>query len=296
MAERSGFVALVGWTNVGKSTLLNHLVGTKLAAVADVPQTTRNRITGVRSFEGRGQLVFVDTPGFHRPRYRMNHTMIDLARRTLGSVDVVLQVIDAERGLGSGDAELAELLRRSDVPRMAALNKIDRVAPKSRLLPMLQTVVEQWGASEAVPISAKTGEGCDVLVDRLFAAMPEGEAPFPDDFLTDQPERALAAEWIREKLLHHTRQELPHATAVAIDRWLERADGLVEVHATVLVERESQKAIVIGREGSMIRTVGTEARRDLERLLDTRVYLDLRVAVQRDWRNDPGTLRDLGLG
>ncbi len=292
---RAGLVALVGWTNVGKSTLLNRLLGQKVAAVADVPQTTRNRITGVVTLPGRGQLVFVDTPGFHRPRYRMNREMVRVARETLRGVDLVAQLIDATCGPGPGDREIAALLERSGVPRVALLNKIDRVQPKTRLLPMMQSIVAEWSFPEVIPVSALTGDGCDRLVDRLLELMPESAPLFPDDYLTDQPERSLAAEWIREKLLHHTRQELPHATAVVVERWQE-GEQLVEIDAVVLVEPESQKAIVIGREGRMLRTVGSEARRDLERLLDTQVMLKLWVTVRRDWRNDRRTLRELGLG
>lgn len=294
-ALRCGLVALLGWTNVGKSTLLNRLVGEKLAAVADAPQTTRNRITGVLTLSGRGQLVFVDTPGFHKPRYRMNRTMVELARDTLATVDLVLQLIDAARGPGPGDAQTAALLHKAAAPSMAVLNKVDLVEPKTKLLPMIESLVEGWGFPEAFPISALTGEGCGDLLDRVLELLPVGEPMFPEDYLTDQPERTLAAEWIREKLVHHTRQELPHATAVVIDRWAERDDGLVEIEATILVERDTQKAIVIGKKGSLLKSVGSDARKDLERLLGTRVFLRLWVKVRRDWRNDDRILRQLGL-
>jgi GTP-binding protein Era len=291
----SGFVALVGWTNVGKSTLLNRLVGEKVAAVSAVAQTTRNRITGVLTLGERGQIVFVDTPGFHRPKYRMNRAMVEMARDTLGGVDLVVQVVDGARGLGKGDEETARLLERSGARRLVALNKIDRVQTKSALLPIMETVVEEWGFLEAVPVSALTGEGCDAFVDRLLQHLPEGAAGFPEDYLTDQPERVIAAEYVREKLLHHTRQEVPHALAVVVEDWIEDDSGTVRVHAVILVERDSHKGIVIGKGGEMLKRVGTEARLDLERLLDTRVVLKLWVKVRRDWRNDERTLRDLGL-
>jgi GTP-binding protein Era len=293
---KSGHVAIAGWTNVGKSTLLNRLVGEKIAAVADVPQTTRHRITAVLSLPGRGQIVFVDTPGFHHPRERMNRAMIAAAREALTSVDVILFVVDAERGLGRGDAEVARVLARSGVPALGVLNKIDRVQPKSRLIPLMTTVVDRWGAGEAIPVSAATGDGCDILVDRILAHLPEGEPQFPDDFLTDQPQRALAAEWVREKLLHRMREEIPHAAAVVVDRWVERADGLVEIEATIFVERDSQKGIVIGRGGGLLKEVGIEARADLEDMLGQRVFLSLRVEVRPDWRNDPRVLGELGIG
>lgn len=291
---RSGFVAIVGWTNVGKSTLLNRFVGEKIAAVADVPQTTRNRITAVLTLPDRGQVVFLDTPGFHQPRYRLNRAMVEIARDAVRGVDLVLQIIDAARGPGQGDRGTAELLAGAGVPRVAALNKIDRVAPKSLLLPMLQKVSEEWGFSEVVPISALTGEGCDALLDCLIGLLPESPPPFPDDYLTDQPERVLAAEFIREKLLHHTRQELPHATAVVVERWSEEG-SLVRVDATILVERDSQKGIVIGKGGALLKTAGTEARIELEKLLGAKVALQLWVKVRRDWRNDDRTLREIGI-
>jgi GTP-binding protein Era len=291
---RSGFTAILGWTNVGKSTLINRLIGEKVAAVADVPQTTRNRITGVLTLQGKGQVVFVDTPGFHRPRYKMNRAMVDLARDAVRGVDLVLQIIDAERGPGQGDRETADLLAGAGIRRIAALNKIDRIRRKSVLLPMLRTVVDDWGFPEAIPISARTGEGCDTLLDRLLELLPESPPPFPEDFLTDQPERVLAAEFVREKLLHHTREELPHATAVVVENWLED-EGLIRIDAVILVERDSQKGIVIGKGGSLLKTVGTEARLELERLLGSRVALQLWVKVRRDWRNDDRTLREIGL-
>ncbi|MDX1389027.1 MAG: GTPase Era, partial [Acidobacteriota bacterium] len=294
-ASRSGFVALAGWTNVGKSTLLNRVVGEKIAAVADVPQTTRNRISGVLTVAERGQAVFVDTPGFHRPKFRMNRNMVDLARESLGGVDLIVLVIDAAHGLGPGDEEAATIVKRSGRPHLVALNKIDRLRSKTVLLPMIEQVAEKWGLTEVMPISAQTGEGCTELVDRVFESLPEGAPLYPEDTLTDQPERALAAEWIREKLVRRTREEVPHATAVSVERWLERDDGVVEIEAAVIVERESQKGIVIGRGGRVLKEVGTEAREELERLLNARVFLRLWVKVRSEWRNDDKMLRELGL-
>jgi len=296
LSGKAGHVALVGWTNVGKSTLLNRLVGEKIAAVADVPQTTRHRITGVLSLPGRGQIVFVDTPGFHHARERINRAMVGAAREALTSVEVIVLVVDAEKGIGRGDAEVARLIGATGVPAIAVLNKIDKVQPKSKLLDLMKTAVDQWGLAEAIPVSATTGSGCDLVIERLLHHLPEGEAQFPEDFLTDQPVRALAAEWVREKILHRMRQEIPHAAAVVVDRWVERADGLVEIEATIFVERDSQKGIVIGKAGGVLKEVGTEARADIEHLLERRVYLALRVEVRPDWRNDPRVLGELGIG
>ncbi len=293
---RSGFVALVGWTNVGKSTLLNRLVGSKLAAVADVAQTTRLRVHGALTIPGRGQVVFVDTPGLHKPRHKMNRNMVDSIRRSLGEVDVAVLVIDAAAGVGAGDRQAVQLVRATCERRVAVLNKVDIVRPKTRLLPLIETLSAEQTFAEIVPLSAKTGEGCDRLIDALLSLLPPGPPLFPEDYLTDQPERALAAEWIREKLLHETRQELPHATAVIVDRWNEREDGLVEIEASVLVERESQRKIVIGSGGELLKRVGTAARRELEQLLDRRVYLSLWVRVREHWRDNERILRSLGLG
>ena len=297
MSGRAGFVALFGWTNVGKSTLLNRLLGEKIAAVADVPQTTRTRILGALPLGDnaeRGQIVFVDTPGMHEPKHAMNRAMVDTAHRALEGIDLALLLVDAAHGPGEGDRRSAQVLERAGVARLGVLNKIDRVRPKTKLLPMLDEV-KTWGIEEWIPVSALTGEGCDLLVEEVSKRLPEGPTPFPPDFLTDQPERALAAEWIREKILHHTRQEIPHASAVSVDSWKEREDGLLEVEATILVEREGQKGIVIGKGGALLKQIGTEARADLERFFQAKVMLRLWVKVREEWRDDRGALRELGI-
>jgi GTP-binding protein Era len=292
---RSGFVAIAGWTNVGKSTLLNRLVGDKVAAVAPVAQTTRHRITGARHLPGRAQIVFVDTPGFHQPRTRMNRAMVEAARAALRDVDLVLLVVDAAEGAGRGDEAAAEAVAATRTRAALVLNKIDLVPKKERLLPMIAHAAERWGMGDVFPVSAATGEGCDRLLDGIVAMLPEGEPLFPDDFLTDQTERVLAAEWVREKLLERTRQELPHASAVVIESWHERDDGLVEIAATILVDRDSQKKIVVGAGGARIKDIGTAARLEIERTLGRRVHLALWVKTRSDWREDPRTLRTLGL-
>ena len=292
---RAGFAALFGWTNVGKSTLLNHLVGEKIAAVADVPQTTRNRIVGVRTFPGRAQVAFVDTPGFHRPKHRMNRAMVELARRSVAGVDIILFLVDAARGLGQGDREAAAALRNVEAVRLAVLNKVDLVTPKTLLLPMMHTLVAEWEMAEALPVSALSGDGCDLLLKRVLELLPDGPFPFPADTLTDQPERNLVAEWIREKILRRTRQELPHATAVVVERWDESRADLTSIEASIFVERESQKGIVIGKAGDLLKHVGSEAREEIERLLGRRVFLSLRVKVRPNWRDDERVLREIGL-
>ena len=292
---RAGTVTLVGWTNVGKSTLLNRLVGHKIAAVADVAQTTRNRITGVRNVARQGQIVFVDTPGQHHPRHKMNRQMVRQAQQSVHGVDLVLLMVDAQRGIGPGDRDAAELLRNADVNRMMVLNKIDQVRPKSKLLPLMQSAVAEWAFREVLPVSALTGDGCDLLLQRVLAQLPEGPPLYPDDYLTDQSERKLAAEHIREKLLELVSHELPHATAVLTEAWRIRPDGLVEIEATIFVDRESQKQIVIGRGGQLLKQVGTEARRELEVFLKRRVFVRLWVKVRKNWRDDERALRELGL-
>jgi GTP-binding protein Era len=291
---KAGFVALVGRPNAGKSTLLNRLVGQKVAIVSDKPQTTRTRILGVRTSE-RGQIVFIDTPGVHRPLHRLNVRMVDVAVQSISQADVVCAVADATEAVGGGDQYLATLLARGTAPTVLALNKIDQVS-KPALLPL----IEQWSRlarfEDLVPVSALTGENEQALVEALFRHLPEGEALYPDDYLTDQPERAYVAEIVREKVLRHTRDELPFTSAVLVDRFEEAgARGLLRLFCTILVERESQKPIVIGRGGAMIKRIGTEAREELERFFGASVYLDLRVKARAGWREDPRMLDEIGI-
>jgi len=291
---KAGFVALVGRPNAGKSTLLNRLVGQKVAIVSDKPQTTRTRILGVRTSE-RGQIVFIDTPGIHRPLHRLNVRMVDVAVQSISQADVVCAVADATEAVGGGDQYLATLLARGTAPTVLALNKIDRVS-KPALLPL----IEQWSRlarfEDLVPVSALTGENEQALVEALFRHLPEGEALYPDDYLTDQPERAYVAEIVREKVLRHTRDELPFTSAVLVDRFEEAGTrGLLRLFCTILVERESQKPIVIGRGGAMIKRIGTEAREELERFFGAKVYLDLRVKTRAGWREDPRMLDEIGI-
>jgi GTP-binding protein Era len=291
---RAGFASLIGRPNAGKSTLLNRLVGVKIAIVSDKPQTTRNRIVGARTYEN-GQIVFVDTPGIHRPLHRMNVRMVDAAVETLREVDVVVLVVDASAPLGRGDEYVSGLLKNVRQPVVLALNKIDLVA-KPKLLPLMERASRWHPFAAIVPVSATTGDGIDRLESVLLEHLPEADPIYPSDFLTDQPERALAAEMVREKVLLHTRAELPFSTAVAVDQFDESArDELLKIYCTIFVEQESQKPIVIGRGGEMIKRIGTEARQDLERFFDTRVFLDLRVKVNPDWRNDERTLDELGV-
>src|SRR5215203_168934 len=293
--SRAGFASLVGRPNAGKSTLLNRMVGTKVAIVSDKPQTTRNRIIAVKNLPG-GQVVFVDTPGIHRPLHRLNVRMVDAAVDTLREVDVVVLVFDASTRPGQGDEYVSNLLKDVKTPAVLVLNKIDLVA-KSRLLPLMEQVQRWHNFAAIVPVSAATGDGVDQLERVLLEQMPEGDALYPADYLTDQPERVLVSETVREKVLHNTRDELPFSTAVAVDQFDEpdRPGGLLRVYCTILVETESQKPIVIGRAGSMIKKIGTEARKDLEAFFNCKVYLDLRVKVKPDWRDDERALDDLGL-
>jgi len=292
---RAGFVSIIGRPNAGKSTLLNCIIGTKIAIVSDKPQTTRTRILGAKNYPD-GQIVFVDTPGIHRPLHRMNVRMVDAAVDTLREVDAVVLVHDAASKAGKGDEYVSGLLKDVKVPTILALNKIDLVS-KPKLLPVIDQLRRWHDFAEIVPISASTGDGVDRLESLLLQRMPEGEAIYPEDFLTDQPERVLAAETVREKVLQHTREELPFSTAVVVDQFEEPAapGGLLRIWCTILVEQESQKPIVIGRAGEMIKRIGTEARQDLERFFETKVFLDLHVKVKADWRNDERVLDDLGL-
>ncbi len=291
---RFGLVALVGRPNAGKSTLLNRLVGTKLAIVSDKPQTTRNRIAGVRTTP-EGQVVFVDTPGIHRPLHRMNVRMVDTAVQSMGQSDVVAVVTDAASAPGGGDRYVADLLDRVPVPVVLVLNKIDLLA-RPALLPLIDRWRSAAAFADIVPVSALTGENVDRLDAVLLRHLPEGEALYPADFVTDQPEQVYVGEIVREKVLQHTRDELPFTSAVLVDRIEDPDDrGMMRVYCTILVERESQKGIVVGRGGAMIKQIGTEARQELEGFFGARVFLDLRVKAKGRWRDDERVLNQLGL-
>jgi GTP-binding protein Era len=291
---RAGFVSLIGRPNAGKSTLLNQIVGTKVAIVSDKPQTTRTRIVGVKTYEG-GQAVFVDTPGIHRPLHRLNVRMVDAAVETLREVDVVVLVFDASSRPGHGDEFVSGLVRNVKVPVVLALNKIDLVS-KPRLLPLMAEAQSWHAFSAIVPVSAATGDGVERLESLLLDLLPEGAPTYPDDYLTDQPERVLVAEIVREKVLQYTRAELPFSTAVIVDQFDEQErEEILRLYCTILVETESQKAIVIGRGGEMIKRIGTDARHDLEAFFETKVFLDLRVKVNPDWRNNERALDELGV-
>jgi GTP-binding protein Era len=292
--SRAGFASLIGRPNAGKSTLLNRMIGTKVAIVSDKPQTTRNRIVAVKNMPG-GQIVFVDTPGIHRPLHRLNVRMVDAAVETLREVDVVALIFDASTQPGRGDEYVSNLLKNLTTPVVLVLNKIDLVA-KSTLLPLMEKA-QRWHAFAAiVPVSAETGDGVDRLEQVLLEELPESEPIYPEDFLTDQAERTLVAEIVREKVLQNTRHELPFSTAVAVDEFDEsERDRILRLYCTIYVETESQKPIVIGRGGSMVKQIGTEARKELESFFDTRVFLDLRVKVDPDWRNNDRTLDALGV-
>ena len=292
---KTGFVSLVGRPNAGKSTLLNRLVGTKLAIVSDKPQTTRNRIVGVRTYPD-AQVVFVDTPGIHRPLHRMNVRMVDTALDTLRDVDVLGLVVDASEPGGKGQEFVFGLVKDVKAPVFLILNKID-LMKRSRLLPMIDAYSKKGLFAEIVPVSAQTGENVDRLERAIIDRLPEGEPLYPTDYLTDQPERFFAGEIVREKLLQLTRDEIPFSSAVLVDRFEEPdgPNGLLRLYCTIVVERESQKPIVIGRRGDMIKRIGTAAREDLERFFGTKVFLDLRVQVRSEWREDDRVLTDLGM-
>jgi GTP-binding protein Era len=291
---KSGFVALIGRPNAGKSTLLNRLVGQKIAIVSDKPQTTRNRITGVRNYP-EGQVVFVDTPGVHRPMHRLNVRMVDAALEALREVDVVTAVVDATEATGGGDRYLMDILKKVHKPKVLALNKVDAV-PKEQLLPAIGRYSQDVGFADIIPVSALTGENVERLEAVLLAHLPEGEPIYDDDYLTDQPERFFVAELVREQVLQHTHAELPFASAVVVDRFEEPDEkGLLRLYCTILVERESQKPIIVGRAGAMIKAIGTAARKELERFFDARVFLDLHVKVRAEWREDERMLDQLGL-
>jgi len=294
---RFGTVALVGRPNAGKSTLLNRILGQKVSIVSNKPQTTRNRIVGILN-DKRGQIAFLDTPGIHKPLHKLNVRMMDHVHSAFGEADVVALIIDVSEEFGKGDQFVVDLLREEkqknpDAKRIVVLNKID-LLKKNKLLPMMQQYGRLELFDEIVPVSASKGEGIEEFVEILFKAMPPGAPRYPTEDFTTQPERFFAAEIIREKVLQHTSDELPYTTAVSIDRWEEDEEKkIIRIYASIHVERDSQKAIVIGKGADKVKQIGTEARVELESILGTRIFLDLHVGVHERWREDERFLGEL---
>ena len=292
----SGFVSIIGRPNAGKSTLLNALVGEKIAIVTPKPQTTRNRIQGmvnVQAQKGRsaGQIVFIDTPGIHRPDSRLNRKMMHEVHEALEGRDLLLVIVDASERFGPGDQQVLDLVKKCRGPVFLLLNKIDKL-PKEKLLPLMEQYARLHNFQEIIPVSATQHEGLEVLVDKIIRVLPEGPRYFPQDQMTDQPARFIAAEIVREKVLLKTGKELPYATAVIMDRY-EELEKLVRIAVTIYCERNGQKAILIGKGGSKLKEMGTEARKDLENLLGKKVFLELFVKVKPDWRQSAAFIEDL---
>ena len=287
---KSGFIAIVGRPNVGKSTLLNSLVGEKVAIVSNRPQTTRNRLMGVVCDE-KYQMVFVDTPGIHKPRTQLGNFMMQAVQEGMEGIDALLVLVDVT-AVGPGDRQIAEDMSRKKLPVLLLLNKIDLVQPQELL--RIIDIFKEMPFAAILPISAKTGEGLDTLRKELLSRLPAGPKYFPDDMLTDQPERVLCAELIREKALRHLRDEVPHGIGVEILRMEKKSENLMEIHADIYCEKDSHKSIIIGKHGAMLSLIGKEARIDIESLLGMRVNLQLWVKVRPDWRNSKADLRTLG--
>ena len=288
---RSGFVSLVGRPNAGKSTLLNALVGQKVAIVADKPQTTRTSIQGVLTLP-TVQIVFLDTPGIHKPDTPLNKRMMNVVRDALEERDLLLFLADAAVPFQAEDRRAMEVLHKTDTPAVLVLNKVDLVKEKARLLPVIEQYKSIFEFADYVPVSAVKGGGLDELRKVILEHLPEGPAYFPEDHVTDQPERFLAAELIREKVLQATRQEVPHAVAVMVDKW-EETPRITRIFATIRVERPGQKAILIGSKGSTLKKIGTLARQEMERIFGVKIYLDLHIRVQPGWREQAAFLNTL---
>ncbi|MCI2254504.1 GTPase Era [Domibacillus sp. PGB-M46] len=290
---KSGFIAIIGRPNVGKSTFLNRVIGQKIAIMSDKPQTTRNKVQGVLTTEN-AQMVFIDTPGIHKPKHKLGDFMMKTAVNTLKEVDLILFMINAEEGLGGGDEFIIDKLKDVKTPIFLVINKIDRIHP-DKLMELIVQYKEFLPFAEIVPISALEGNNVDRLLEQVGKILPEGPQYYPADQVTDHPERFIVSELIREKVLHLTREEVPHSIAVVIDK-ISKRDGkdMIDVMATIIVERDSQKGIVIGKQGALLKEIGKRSRRDIEHLLGSKVFLELWVKVQKDWRNKAANLRDFG--
>lgn len=289
---RSGFVAIIGRPNVGKSTLMNHLIGQKIAIMSDKPQTTRNKIHGVYTKDNT-QIVFLDTPGIHKPQSKLGDYMMKTAQSALQEVEAALFLVDAADGIGGGDRFIIEQLKKVKTPIFLVLNKIDKIDPE-QLLPIITKYKDLYDFAEIIPISALQGNNVETLMDQLIRYLPEGPQYYPADQITDHPEQFVVTELVREKILHMTREEIPHSIAVAIEDMKVQENGVVYIGCVIYVERDSQKGIIIGKKGALLKEVGKLARRDIEALLGSRTFLELWVKVKKDWRNQERVLKDLG--
>ncbi|MEE9258539.1 MAG: GTPase Era [Nitrospinaceae bacterium] len=289
---KSGYAGIVGKPNVGKSTLLNQLVAKKIAAISNKPQTTRNKITGVVHFPG-GQIILLDTPGIHKASSKLNRALVKTSRATFNDVDLILFMIDAKQGFCESDGYALDLLKRAKPPKMLIINKIDLVA-KPGLLKLIDEMSRKSAFVEIVPVSALNSDGLDILTGAICRHLPEGPKYFPEDMVTDCTERFLIGEIIREKILNRTRMEVPHATAVVVDDMQERPNGTLAIEATIYIEKTSQKKILIGEKGAMLKRIGTDARKEIEKRFADKVYLNLFIKVKSRWREDIRYLKEFG--
>ncbi|HDS3673647.1 TPA: GTPase Era [Staphylococcus aureus] len=290
--HKSGFVSIIGRPNVGKSTFVNRVIGHKIAIMSDKAQTTRNKIQGVMTRDD-AQIIFIDTPGIHKPKHKLGDYMMKVAKNTLSEIDAIMFMVNANEEIGRGDEYIIEMLKNVKTPVFLVLNKIDFVHP-DELMPKIEEYQSYMDFTEIVPISALEGLNVDHFIDVLKTYLPEGPKYYPDDQISDHPEQFVVGEIIREKILHLTSEEIPHAIGVNVDRMVKESEDRVHIEATIYVERDSQKGIVIGKGGKKLKEVGKRARRDIEMLLGSKVYLELWVKVQRDWRNKVNFIRQIG--
>lgn len=289
---KSGFVTIIGRPNVGKSTLMNRLIGQKIAITSNKPQTTRNRIQTVYTDMERGQIIFLDTPGIHKAKNKLGEYMVNVAEKTLSEVDVVLWLVEPSNFVGAGEQHIVEQLKKSTTPVILIINKVDTVE-KEKILEYIDTYRKLYDFAEIIPTSALRGQNTSDVIDSIFKYLPYGPQFYDEDTITDQPERAICAEIIREKALHALNDEIPHGIAVGIDQMKERK-GIVDIDATIVCEKDSHKGIIIGKQGAMLKKIGTNARYEMEQLLDTKVNLKLWVKVKKDWRDSDFLLKNFG--